>query len=79
MLHYSPICGASGGSRGEVGRLQFFTTDGEYISALDFEKVFAGSRNVVPVDLAVGGRGGVYTVDLENNDILVIKLNAANK
>ena len=65
--------------RGEVGRLQFFTTEGEYITALDFEKVFGGSRNVVPVDLAVGGRGGIYTVDLENNDILMIKLNGGGK
>lgn len=65
--------------RGEVGRLQFFTTEGEYIASLDFEKIFAGSRNVVPVDLAVGGRGGIYTVDLENNDILMIKLDGGGK
>ncbi len=65
--------------RGEVGRLQFFSTNGEYITSLDFEKIYAGSRNVVPVDLAVGGRGGIYTVDLENNDILMIKLDAGGK
>jgi DNA-binding beta-propeller fold protein YncE len=65
--------------RGEVGRLQFFTSGGEYIAALDFEKVFAGTRNVVPVDVAVGGRGGVYVVDLENNDILMVKFDGGGK
>ena len=59
--------------RGDLPRLQFFCTDGTFMGALDFSRIFQDRRGAQPVDLAVGGKGGIYVVDQENNDILLVQ------
>lgn len=59
--------------RGDLPRLQFFCTDGTFMGALDFSSIFRDRRGAQPVDLAVGGKGGIYVVDQENNDILLVQ------
>jgi diguanylate cyclase (GGDEF)-like protein len=59
--------------RGDQPRLQFFCADGTFIGALDFSRIFHDRRSVQPVNLTVGGKGGIYIVDQENNDILLVQ------
>jgi|GEM_PF-1024431 len=59
--------------RGDLPRLQFFCTDGTFMGALDFSRIFQDRRGAQPVDLAVGSKGGIYVVDQENSDILLVQ------
>lgn len=62
--------------RGDLPRLQFFCSDGTFMGALDFSRIFQDRRGAQPVNLAVGGKGGIYVVDQENNDILLVQFKA---